>query len=30
MEDRTRNHQTVKFKNPPKIIGNYAIVGPKE
>lgn len=30
MEDRTRNHQTVKFKNPPKIIGNYSIVGPKE
>lgn len=30
MEDRTRNHQTIKFKNQPKIIGNYAIVGPKE
>lgn len=30
MEKRTRNHQTVKFKNSPKIIGNYAIVGPKE
>ena len=30
MENRTRNHQTVTFKNPPTIIGNYAIVGPKE
>lgn len=30
MKHKTRNHQTIKFKNPPSIIGNYAIVGPKE
>ena len=30
MENRTRQNQTIKFKNPPTIIGNYAIVGPKE
>ena len=23
-------NQTIKFKNKPKIIGNYSIVGPKE
>lgn len=27
---KEKNFQTVYFKNPPKIIGNYSIVGPKE
>ena len=27
---KEKKNQTIKFKNPPKIIGNYSIVGPKE
>ena len=27
---KEKKNQTVIFKNPPKIIGNYSIVGPKE
>lgn len=27
---KLKKHQTIIFKNPPKIIGHYAIVGPKE
>ena len=27
---KEKKNQTIFFKNPPKIIGNYAIVGPKE
>ena len=27
---KEKKNQTINFKNPPKIIGNYSIVGPKE
>ena len=27
---KEKKNQTIIFKNPPKIIGNYSIVGPKE
>lgn len=27
---KEKKNQTIKFKHPPKIIGNYSIVGPKE
>ena len=30
MTKNLKSPQTVEFKNRPKIIGNYSIVGPKE